>query len=57
MQQFNLNQSLFIDQDVLDTIQDFVQNAHTRDIVVELINIKAKYDVPELDELIIDQKQ
>jgi len=51
------SQSLFIDQDVLDTIQDFVQNAQSRDIVVELINIKAKYDVPELDELIIDQKQ
>jgi SulP family sulfate permease len=47
---------LFIDKDVLDTIHDFVQNAYTKNIEVELINIKDKYDVPKLNELIIDQK-
>jgi SulP family sulfate permease len=50
------SQSLFIDKDVLDTIHDFVQNAYTKNIEVELINIKDKYDVPKLNELIIDQK-
>ncbi|MBU0696566.1 MAG: SulP family inorganic anion transporter, partial [Bacteroidetes bacterium] len=44
-------QSLFIDKDVLDTINDFYNHAHTKDIQVELINIHPKYELPKLKEL------
>jgi MFS superfamily sulfate permease-like transporter len=45
--------SLFIDRDVLDTINDFKEHAHTKNIEVELLNIKSKYEVPSLKELVI----
>ncbi|OAQ42313.1 hypothetical protein A5893_04165 [Pedobacter psychrophilus] len=45
--------SLFIDKDVLDTIYDFKEHAHTKNIEVELLNIKTKYEVPSLKELVI----
>jgi SulP family sulfate permease len=47
------SQSLFIDKDVLDTINDFKEHAHTKNIEVELLNIKSKYEVPSLKELVI----
>lgn len=43
--------SLFIDKDVLDTIDDFKQHAHTKNIHVELLNIKDRYGVPKLKDL------
>lgn len=43
--------ALFIDKDVLDTIHDFHHHANTKNIQVELINIKDKYDLPKLKEL------
>ncbi len=43
--------SLFIDKDVLDTIHDFNTHAHTKDIQVDLLNIKSKYELPKLKEL------
>lgn len=45
--------SLFIDKDVLTTIFDFHEHAHTKNIKVELINIRQNYEVPKLRELII----
>lgn len=46
--------SLFIDKDVLDTIFDFKEHAHTKNINVELINIKEGYEVPKLKDLLIN---
>ncbi len=45
--------SLFIDKDVLTTIFDFRDHAHTKNIKVELINIHENYEVPKLKDLII----
>ncbi len=45
--------SLFIDKDVLTTIFDFEEHAHTKNIKVELINIRKNYELPKLKELII----
>lgn len=43
--------SLFIDKDVLETIFDFEHHAQTKDIKVELINIKQGYTVPKLHDV------
>ncbi|HET8828658.1 MAG TPA: SulP family inorganic anion transporter [Pelobium sp.] len=45
--------SLFIDKDVLTTIFDFHEHAHTKGIKVELVNIHQNYELPKLKELII----
>ncbi|MFC5283867.1 SulP family inorganic anion transporter [Pedobacter alpinus] len=45
--------SLFIDRDVLDAIFDFQENAYTKNIKVELVNIKRSYELPKLKDLII----
>jgi MFS superfamily sulfate permease-like transporter len=50
-------QSLFIDKDVLDTINDFYEHAHTKDIQVELLNIHPKYELPKLKELDLKTKE
>jgi MFS superfamily sulfate permease-like transporter len=50
-------QSLFIDKDVLDTIHDFEHHAHTKDIQVELIHIKSKYELPKLKELVLKPEE
>ncbi len=42
--------SRFIDHDVLEIIHNFQANAYTKGIEVELLNIKAFYRVPELNE-------
>jgi MFS superfamily sulfate permease-like transporter len=42
----------YIDPDVLEVIHNFKHNAYTKAIIVELVNIKDKYDIPKLDEMI-----
>lgn len=42
----------YIDPDVLDVIHNFKHNAYTKAIIVELVNIKDKYDIPKLKEMI-----
>lgn len=49
--------SLFIDKDVLTTIFDFEEHAHTKNIKVELVNIRENYEVPKLKELIIKSEE
>lgn len=44
--------SKYIDPDVLEVIHNFKHNAYSRAIIVQLVNIKHKYDVPQLKELI-----
>ncbi len=42
----------YIDPDVLEVIHNFKHNAYTKAIIVELVNIKDRYDIPKLKELI-----
>ncbi len=42
----------YIDPDVLEIIYNYKQHAHTKDINVQLKDIKEKYDIPSLKELI-----
>jgi len=49
--------SLFIDKDVLDTIHDYEQNAFTKNIKVELIEIKKAYKLPKLKENTLNLKE
>lgn len=44
--------SRFIDQDVLEIIQNFKHNAYTKGIIVQLHNVREKYEVPSLKQLI-----
>jgi len=44
--------SRFIDQDVLEIINNFRQNAYTRKIEVELLNVRERYEVPRLKDLV-----
>ncbi|WP_207536063.1 SulP family inorganic anion transporter [Desertivirga arenae] len=44
--------SRYIDLDVLEIIHNFRHNAFSRGIIVQLVNIKHKYDVPQLKDLI-----
>lgn len=44
--------SRFIDTDVLEIIQNYKHNAYTKGIVVHLQDIKERYDIPPLKELI-----
>jgi len=44
--------SRFIDQDVLEVIHDFKHNAYTKATIVTLENIKDRYVVPSLKEMI-----
>ena len=44
--------SRFIDQDVLEVINDFKHNAYTKAIIVQLENIEERYVVPPLKEMI-----
>ncbi|GAA4924062.1 SulP family inorganic anion transporter [Mucilaginibacter defluvii] len=44
--------SRYIDPDVLETIHNFKHNAYTKGIIVQLQDIKERYDVPKLKELI-----
>ncbi|MDB5153892.1 MAG: sulfate permease, SulP family [Mucilaginibacter sp.] len=48
--------SRYIDPDVLEIIQNFKHNAYTKGIIVQLVNIKDKYDVPRLKELMYNPK-
>jgi MFS superfamily sulfate permease-like transporter len=43
--------SRYIDQDVLEIIQNFKHNAYTKGIIVQLQQVKEKYDVPPLKQL------
>jgi MFS superfamily sulfate permease-like transporter len=42
----------YIDPDVLEIIHNYKQHAHTKEIGVELQDIKMKYDIPKLKELV-----
>lgn len=42
----------YIDPDVLEVIHNFKHHAFTKAIIVELVNVKDRYDVPKLEELI-----
>ena len=42
--------SRFIDHDVLEVIHNFQENAYTKGIEVELLNIKRLYHVPQINE-------
>lgn len=44
--------SRFIDPDVLEIINNFRQNAYTRKIEVELVNIREQYQVPRLKDMV-----
>ncbi|MDN3584216.1 SulP family inorganic anion transporter [Mucilaginibacter flavus] len=44
--------SRYIDPDVLEIIHNYKHNAFTKGILVQLLNIRDKYDVPPLKELI-----
>lgn len=44
--------SRYIDVDVLETIFNYRHNAYTKGIIVELYQIKERYDVPAFKELI-----
>lgn len=41
--------SRFIDHDVIEIIHNFKNNAYTRNIEVELIEVKEKYDIPKFN--------
>jgi SulP family sulfate permease len=43
--------SRFIDPDVIEIIHNYKHNAYTKGIVVQLHEIKDKYDIPPLKEL------
>ncbi|MDP9081907.1 MAG: SulP family inorganic anion transporter [Bacteroidota bacterium] len=43
--------SRYIDQDVLEIIQNFKHNAYTKGIIVQLHEVREKYDVPPLKQL------
>ncbi|SDE31297.1 sulfate permease, SulP family [Mucilaginibacter pineti] len=43
--------SRYIDPDVLEIIHNYKHNAYTKGIIVQLLNVKDKYDVPPLKEL------
>ncbi|MXV52727.1 SulP family inorganic anion transporter [Pedobacter sp. HMF7647] len=49
--------SRFIDMDVLEIIKNFKHHAHTKGIIVQLVNVKDHYDVPSLKELIYTPKK
>lgn len=42
----------YIDPDVLEVIHNFKHNAYSKAIIVELVNIKDKYEIPRLEDLI-----
>ncbi|MDB5155721.1 MAG: SulP family inorganic anion transporter [Mucilaginibacter sp.] len=44
--------SRYIDPDVLEIIHNYKHNAYTKGIIVQLVAIKDRYDVPKLKELI-----
>jgi MFS superfamily sulfate permease-like transporter len=44
--------SRYIDPDVLEIIQNYKHNAYTKGIIVQLQDIKERYDIPPLKELI-----
>ncbi|WP_426670904.1 SulP family inorganic anion transporter [Mucilaginibacter sp. McL0603] len=48
--------SRYIDPDVLEIIQNFKHNAYTKGIIVQLVGIRDKYDVPRLKELMYNPK-
>lgn len=47
--------SKYIDRDVLEIIENFHEHAHAKQIDVELVNIHPKYELPKLQDLIIQQ--
>lgn len=51
------SEALYIDPDVLEIIHNFEENAYTKNIQVELKNIKQKYTVPSLKEMMLEPEQ
>src|SRR5690606_7907617 len=49
--------SRYIDRDVLEVIENFQQHAHTKNIDVELVNIRRYYTVPKLNTLRINPSE
>jgi MFS superfamily sulfate permease-like transporter len=47
--------SRFIDQDVLETINNYKHNAYTKGIIVTLENIKNHYAIPKLNTKIVEE--
>jgi MFS superfamily sulfate permease-like transporter len=47
--------SKYIDRDVLEIIENFHEHAYAKQIDVELVNIHPKYELPKLQDLIIQQ--
>lgn len=45
-------ESMFIDRDVLEIIHNFKHHAFSKGTVVEILNVKKQYDIPNLNELI-----
>lgn len=45
--------SRYIDSDVLEIIHNFKHNAYSKGIIVQLVNVKHRYDVPQLKDLIL----
>jgi SulP family sulfate permease len=43
---------MYIDKDVLEIIENFKHNAYTKATIVKLVNIREKYDVPPLKDMI-----
>jgi MFS superfamily sulfate permease-like transporter len=48
--------SRYIDPDVLEIIHNFKHNAYTKGIIVSLENIKDRYDVPKMKDLLKELK-
>ena len=46
------SESMYIDKDVLEIIENFKHNAYTKATIVKLVNIREKYDVPPLKDMI-----
>ena len=50
-------QAKYVDPDVLEIIDNFKENAHTKGISVKLEGICEKYEVPSLKELVYKQPE
>lgn len=46
------SESMYIDRDVLEIIENFKHNAYTKATIVQLVNIRDHYDVPPLKAMI-----
>ena len=47
-------ESLFIDKDVLEIIQNFKHSAFSKGTIVEILNIREHYDGPDLKQFSLE---